>query len=405
MHATILHIDMDAFFASVEQQVHPALKGKPIAVCGANTRTVILTASYEARAKGVSTGMTLPEARTVCPELHVVRSDHGRYTHACRRMLAICRDYTPDVEIFSVDEAFLDLTRSLSLLGPPVRIAQAVKHRIRRELCLTASIGIAPNKLLAKLASGLKKPDGLVVIESNDIPALLEETPVEDLCGIGPALGKKLAALGITFCGQLGRTPLPLLVKQFGVLGYRMKAMGLGQDKSPVVPLGTEPEAQSIGHSMTLERNVIHRDLLETYLFQLSCRVGRRLRENSLSGRVVTLTLRYSDFRTFSHQTRLKQPTDDDLEIYLFARKILRSIRPAQAVRLIGVSLSNLVCDTGQIPLFAQDRQRQRLIATMDRVNRRYGRGVLSWGTLLQRDPHRAVVSPAWRPEGIKQYC
>jgi DNA polymerase IV len=405
MHATILHIDMDAFFASVEQQVHPALKGKPVAVCGANTRTVVLTASYEARARGVSTGMTLPEARVRCPELRIVRSDHDRYTHACRRLLAICRDYTPDVEIFSVDEAFLDLTRSLFLLGPPASIARAIKHRIRRELCLTASIGIAPNKLLAKLASGLKKPDGLVVIEPNDIPALLEETPVEDLCGIGPALGKKLAALGITSCGQLGRTPLPLLVKRFGVLGYRMKAMGLGQDASPVVPLEAEPEAKSIGHSMTLERNVIHRDQLSTCLFQLSCRVGRRLRENGLSGRVVTLTLRYADFRTFSHQTRFKQPIDDDLEIYRFARRILKGIRLGQAVRLVGVSLSDLVCGAGQIPLFEKDRQRQRLMAAMDRVNRRYGSGALFWGTLLKRDPHRDLVSPAWRPEGIKQYC
>jgi len=405
MPRTILHIDMDAFFASVEQQVNPALRGKPIAVCGANSRTVVLTASYEARVFGVKTGMTLPEARALCPQMIIVESSHERYTDTSRRLLAIYQDYTPLVEVFSVDEAFLDLTGSESLFGHAGSIARAIKHRIRREMGLTASVGIAPNKLLAKLASGLSKPDGLVVIKPDDVPLLLAEMPVEELCGIGPSLAKKLAAMGIKTCGKLGRTPLKLLVHRFGVLGRRLSAMGLGRDDSPVVALEAEPEAKSIGHSMTLERDVSNRNRLEIHLLQLSEMVGRRLRRSGLFGQVITLTLRYADFKTFTRQRRLKHSINDDWEIYQSARGIFHGLRLSQAVRLVGVSLSDLARDPGQIPLFGDCLRRQRLMAAMDVINDRYGEETVLWGTLLSRDRHRAVISPAWRPKGTKEYC
>ena len=270
MPRAILHVDMDAFFASVEQRVNPALRGRPVAVCGANARTVILTASYEARAYGVKTGMMLHEAKALCPGLILVPGDHARYTDICRQLVAICRDYTPAVELFSVDEAFLDVTDSLALFGGAEAIARAIKARVRGELGLTASVGIAPNKLLAKLASGLNKPDGLVMVAPPDVPALLERLPVQELCGIGPALTRQLAELGIATCGALGRAPLYLLTARFGVIGRTLSAMGRGEDDAPLVPIEAEPEAKSVGHSMTLERDVRTPAELERTLLQLS---------------------------------------------------------------------------------------------------------------------------------------
>jgi DNA polymerase-4 len=405
MRRIILHIDMDAFFASVEQLVNPALRGKPVVVCGANARTVVLTASYEARAFGVKTGMTLPEAMVLCPDLIVVEGRHERYTDINQRLLAIYQDYTPLVEVFSIDEAFLDLTGSLGLFGSAETIAKAVKHRIRRELGLTASVGIAPNKLLAKLASGLKKPDGLVLLEPEDIPLLLSNLPVDELCGIGPALTQKLSTLGITTCGELGRAPMELLMHHFGVLGRRLSDMGRGRDDSPVVAVEAEPDAKSIGHSMTLERDVSNRESLEIYLLQLSEMVGRRLRRAGLYGRTVALTLRYADFSTITRQRRQKQPIHDDLEIFQAAREIFRGLRLSQAVRLVGVTASDLSKDPGQLPLFEETLRRRRLTAAMDIINDRYGEWTVLWGTLLARDRHRPVISPAWRPKGTKHYC
>jgi len=409
MRRTILHIDMDAFFASVEQRVNPALRGKPIAVCGANSRTVILTASYEARAYGVKTGMMLHEAKALCPALILVPSDHTRYTDACRRLVAIYQDYTPLVELFSVDEAFLDLTNSLGLFGSAESVARTIKQRVRRELGLSASVGIAPNKLLAKLASGLKKPDGLVVVESAEVPMLLERLPVRELCGIGPALTRRLAELGITTCGALGRAPRALLVRQFGVIGYRLSAMGRGEDESPVAATesagGEEAPAKSVGHSMTLERNVADRKELPIYLLQLSEMVGRRLRKAALFGRVVTVTLRYADFTTFSRQQALGEAINDDRAIYRAALSLFDRIKLFQPVRLVGVSVSDLAEEPGQLPLFHEASRRQQLMAAIDDVNDRYGEWTLLWGTLLARDRHRAVISPAWRPKGVRDYC
>lgn len=401
---TILHIDMDAFFASVEQRVNPALRGKAIAVCGANARTVVLTASYEARARGVKTGMTVPEARAICRSLIVIPGDHTRYTDVSRQLLAIYQDYTPLVEVFSVDEAFLDITASLTLFGNGEAIAAALKHRIRRQMGLTASVGIAPNKILAKLGSGLKKPDGLVQIESQNVPMLLEDLPVKALCGIGPNLERALAEIGIRTCGELGRADMEQLVGRFGIIGRSLKTMGLGQDDRPVVPIGNEPEAQSISHSMTLERDVSRLDEIEHHLLDLSEMVGRRARRNRYGGNVVALTLRYADFQTFSRQHRVKTFLNDGLEIYLEVRRIFRTLRLQQAVRLVGVSLSGLIPDTDQIPLFESDQRRRRLLAAMDGINDRFGDRTVRWSTLIAGHLHQTVISPAWRPKGVREY-
>jgi len=211
MSRTIMHIDMNAFFASVEQQCNPFLRNKPIAVIGTNQRTVVTTSSYQARAFGVKTGMTLRKAKKHCPHLILVTGDNAKYTDTCVKITSIFKHYTPVVEVFSIDEAFLDVTASPSSFRNPTHIASLVKKEIKDTLGLTCSVGIAPNKLLAKLASGLKKPDGLVEIKPKNVSLLLENLPVNKLCGIGPHLERYLAEMGIKTCGELGRTNPSLL--------------------------------------------------------------------------------------------------------------------------------------------------------------------------------------------------
>ncbi len=397
---TLLHIDMDAFFASVEQQSRPALRGKPIAVIGSGKRTVITTSSYEARARGVKTGMNIFEGRRICPELILVAGNNRKYTDTSRGVVEILQDYTPQVEVFSIDEAFLDLTGTERLFGPPEGIARRIKERIRERFGITASVGIAPNKLLSKLAAGLEKPDGLVRVDAAEVETLLERLPVTKFCGIGRRLGEQLAALGVRTCGELGRFPISLLRRRFGIVGETLSAMGRGIDPSPVVPLGEEPAPKSIGHSTTLPRDISDKERIHRTILELSERVARRARRNHLCGRTVTLTLRYADFTTFTKRIRLDDFLHHGPEIYLTAREILATLRLPQAVRLIGVTLSDLARDYLQLSLFEEERKKEEIARAMDAVNDRYGMFTVTWGTLLQRSREPGVISPAWRPEG-----
>src|SRR5512141_3078717 len=217
---------MNAFFASVEQVSNPKLRGKPIAVVGRSHRTVITTASYEARAQGVKTGMNVPEARRACPSLILVVGDNRKYTSANAKMLEVFSRYTPIVEVFSIDEAFLDVTASCLLFGGGADIAQKIKNDIKKAIGITCSVGVAPNKLLAKLASDMQKPDGLTVIEPERVSEVMENLPASELCGIGPNLTATLATMGIKTCGELGRASASALRSRFGIIGERLKLMG-----------------------------------------------------------------------------------------------------------------------------------------------------------------------------------
>jgi len=402
----ILHIDMNAFFASVEQRADPALRDRAMAVVGSEKRGVILSPSYEARAFGVKTGMTYWEARQKCPELILVPADSAKYSHACENLLRIWRDFTPLVEMFSIDEAFLDVTGCEALFGDPVRIAIRIKERVWSETGLTCSIGIGPNKLLAKLGSDMQKPDGLVLISSDDIQAVLEDLPVKELCGIGPNLTRALAGMGIRTCGELGRARLRRLTARFGIVGERLQHMGLGSDDDPVVASDpeNEEEAKSMGHSMTLNEDCADLAAIERHILQLSEKVGRRLRRGSYTGRTVSLVLRYSDFHTFSRQRRLRHAVDHGLEIYAAAVNILREVRLEQPIRLVGVSVSGLERGLTQMPLFEDERKKKFIAEAMDDINDRYGDFTVTWGTLVDRHRHERIISPAWRPSGDRSY-
>ena len=398
----ILHIDMNAFFASVEQQSNPELRGKPIAVIGAAKRTIVTTCSYEARAFGVKTGMNSWEARKMCPELIFVIGNNRKYTYTSTLIFQIMRDFTPLVEVSSIDEAFLDVTGCLSLFGPPQRIAGLIKGRIREQFGLTCSVGIAPNKLLAKLASDMQKPDGLTAIVKADIPRVLERVPIKDICGIGAKTQTKLAKFGIRTCGDLGRFPVDILRRTFGVIGERLHQMGLGQDDSPVVPDAEAEEVKSVGHSTTLDRDISERQEILRFLLQLSEMVGRRARRYQVAGRTVTLTVRYQDFTTFSRQESRGSYTNNSEEIYQASVKILDGIDIAQPIRLLGVKISNLRHHTEQLPLFPAERKKARLASAMDHVNNKFGDFTVTFGSLLGKETGSRVISPAWRPEGLR---
>ena len=402
---TILHCDMNAFFASVEQQANPELRGKPIAVVGGGGRTVITTSSYEARAKGVKTGMAIWEGKRVCPELIIVIGDNRKYTYTSGKINEIFRDYTPEVEAFSIDESWLDVTHSLGIFGSAETIAYLIKARIRHSFGITCSIGIAPNKLLAKLASDMQKPDGLTIIVPEDVSRILERMPISALCGIGRKMERHLNMMSIYSCGELGRCDLERLTKKFGIIGRRLKEMGQGVDESPVVPFGEEDEVKSVGHSRTLERDIDDPVEIRRFLLQLSEMVGSRARKYNVSGKTVHVYVRYADFfSSWGKQTTLKNHINQSDEIYKAAVAILTTVELEQPVRLLGVSLSNLKHQAEQMPLFLEDRKRLEATRAMDAVNERFGSMVVTFGTLLTNEDKKGsnVISPAWRPEGIR---
>lgn len=402
---TILHVDMNAFFASVEQQADPGLRGKPIAVVGGHGRTVITTSSYEARAKGVKTGMAVWEGKRTCPELIIVIGDNRKYTHTSTRINEIFRDFTPEVEAFSIDESWLDVTHSLSIFGSAENIAYQIKARIRHSFGITCSIGIAPNKLLAKLASDMQKPDGLVVIKPDEIAGILERLPVKELCGIGKKMERHLSMMSIYTCGELGRCDAARLTRKFGIVGRRLKEMGQGIDNSPVVQYGEEDDVKSVGHSSTLERDIDDPVEIRRFLLQLSEMVGSRARRYNVSGKTVHLYVRYADFfSSWGKQTTLKNYINLSDEIYKAALSILDTVELEQPVRLLGVTLSNLKHQAEQLPLFEDERKKLFATQAMDTVNDRFGSMAVTFGSLI---PGKAkagnhVIPPSWRPDGIK---
>lgn len=402
---TVLHIDMNAFFASVEQQANPELRGKPIAVVGGHGRTVITTSSYEARAKGVKTGMAIWEGKRTCPDLIIVVGDNRKYTYTSTKINEIFRDYTPEVEAFSIDESWLDVTHSLGIFGSAENIAYLIKARIKHSFGITCSIGIAPNKLLAKLASDLYKPDGLTVVKLEEVSRLLERMPVGKLCGIGKKTEYQLKVMNINTCGELGRCDEARLTRKFGIVGRRLKEMGQGIDVSPVIQFGEEDEVKSVGHSSTLERDIDDPVEIRRFLLQLSEMVGSRARRYGVSGKTVHLYVRYADFfSSWGKQTTLKNYINLSVEIYKAALGILNTVELEQPVRLLGIRLSNLKHQAEQLPLFEDERKKLFATQAMDKINERFGRMAVTYGSVLpgKKNAGSHVIPPSWRPDGIK---
>ncbi|MGH8104436.1 MAG: DNA polymerase IV [bacterium] len=400
MPRIIFHIDINAFFASVEQRDNPVLRGKPVAVAGHGARTVILTASYEARKFGVRTGMRVPEALAKCPQLALVHPHNNQYVKSSQRILEILHEFSPNVEVFSIDEAFVDMTECIHLFPGPLEAAKQMKGRIRQELGLACSVGIAPTKVLAKLASDLQKPDGLVWIRAEEVAGKLKDLDVSALWGIGPKMRMHLAGMGIRRIGELAVHPRHELVRRFGKYGEYLHDIANGKDASPVVALEDEPDAKSVGHTLTVEKDLQTKEEIKRYLLQVAEEVARRMRKGGYSGRTVALVLRYSDFETFSRRVSLKMVTDDGRRIYAVASALLdaQALKPL-GIRLVGISVSNFAREFPQAYVLPGEERKRRLNAALDAVNDRYGEFTLKRADIPAKKAVKRPISPSWRPD------
>jgi len=377
---TIVHIDMDAFFASVEQVFNPKYRGKPLIVCGdPGRRGVVSTASYEARKYGVKPGMPLQEARYRCPHGIYVEGGPGKYIHVSLRLLEIYKEFTPIVEPSSIDEAFLDLTGTVYEGEAARKGAILIKKKIREEFDLTASIGIAPNKFMAKMASGLEKPDGLVQISSEDYRKIFWKRKVEELWGVGTKTAAALKRLGVDTIGDLARFPANILKAEFGINGEKLVDMAKGEDDSPVIPYYEGVPVKSMGHEYTLREDTDSFEKLERTLLRLSDQVGRRLRHEGYLGDTVTLKLRNGKFVTITRQRKLGSYTDEDRTIFETARRLLREHWKGEKIRLIGVNVSGLAKKGLSIPesLFKNDEKQRRKLQVIDDLRDKFGEDVI----------------------------
>ena len=373
---TILHGDLDAFYASVEQRDHPEYRGKPVIVGGGpNERGVVSAASYEARAFGVRSAMPLRTASTLCPQGIFVPGDHAAYAAASDAVMALFSARTPLVQPISLDEAFLDVTATLQLFGGAEAIARELKRAVREELGLVLSVGIATNKLCAKIGSDLRKPDGLVIVPPGGEAEFLAPLPLARLWGVGPKTRTVLEDLGMRTIGDLAAAAPALLETRFGEHGRSIWERAHGIDASTVEP---EVDAKSVGHEYTFERDTLDPARIEATLLRLAEGVGRRLRAGNVRARTVTLKLRVAPFETRSRQRTLAEPTADDLRLYEVARALLRTALAADrdkgraaAVRLVGISASGLEA-AEQLDLF-QGARAARLNAALDAVRDRFG--------------------------------
>ena len=393
----IAHVDMDAFYASVEQRDRPELRGRPVIV-GASPkgRGVVSAASYEARRFGVRSAMPIGRAARLCPQGVFLPVDMEKYQQVSGEIMAILRDFSPLVEPLSVDEAFVDLTGTTSLFGPPERAARRIKERIRAETGLNASAGVAANKFVAKVASDLEKPDGLVVVPPGTEAAFLAPLAVERVWGVGKVLAAELASMGIVTIAQLQRLPVAMLAKRFGEHGRQLHDLAFGRDDRAVEP---STAAKSIGAETTYGVDCRDPERLRQTLRGHAERVARELREEKLAAARVTLKLRYSDFRTIT-RSHTADPTQDGLELYRRAEALLTREDVREPIRLIGLSTSRFDAEaSGQLPLLDPAVvRRERLARAVDQVTSRFGDAALVPLPLL-RARGRSAGPAAGRPE------
>ncbi|MBI5166320.1 MAG: DNA polymerase IV [candidate division NC10 bacterium] len=384
----IIHVDMDAFFASIEEMDNPSYKGKPVIV-GADPkkgkgRGVVSACSYEARKFGIHSAMPISWAYRLCPQGIYLPVRMERYQEVSERIFQILGRYTDLVEPVSIDEAFLDVTGATRLFGPAEEIAKRIKEEIRHGLGLVASVGVASNKFTAKVASDLGKPDGFVVVKEGEERAFLEDLPLSRLWGVGPKTEERLKALGLKTIGELARKPEVELVSTFGKLGSHLWRLSNGIDDSPVTP---EAEVRSIGAETTFEEDTDDPAFLRRTLLQLSDRVAERLRGEGYKGRTVTLKLRYQDFTTLTRSFTLPGPISAGSDVYREALKLLEKIPLAsRRVRLLGVSVSKLEAlaqeSPGQLPLFPVGDRKGRLEGAVDAIRSRFGEEAIGRASL-----------------------
>ncbi len=382
---TILHLDLDAFFVAVERLDNPALIGKPVIVGGRpEARGVVASASYECRPFGVQSAMPTAVALRLCPQAILVSGHHERYAQLSRAVMAILQPYAPVMEQISIDEAFLDVTGAEALFGAPVRLAHTLQDRIDAELRLSASLGVAGNKLVAKIASDFGKPHGITSVPRGQEAAFLAPLPIRRLWGVGRVTAAELSRLGIVTIGDLAGWPLSELRGRFGSHGEGLWRAAHGLDESPVE---AEHERKSISREETFARDIHDVTVLRRELLRLSDDVAESLRRHQVQARTVDIKLRYGDFTTLTRQASLPEPTDTGPAIYAQALALFEAVwdrwRP---LRLIGVGTSRLCQPARQLRLFEQeDRRRAQLDEALDRIRARFGDAAIQRASLLEQ--------------------
>ncbi|WP_290925446.1 DNA polymerase IV [Halodesulfovibrio sp.] len=395
MKRCIMHLDMDAFFASVEQLDHPEWRGKPVIVGGSGDRGVVCAASYEARKFGVHSAMPIVQARKLCPHGIYTGNSRERYVELSRKVMHVLYSYSPVIEKASIDEAYIDATGTDHLFGSPVEMAKEMKQKIHDSVGLTCSIGIAPVKFLAKIASDYNKPNGLYALFEKDVPAFLQELPVRKIPGVGKKFVVKLDELGVSTCGQVLEYSLDFWERRFGKSGIALWERAQGIDPREVE---TSTEAKSESAENTLHKDTLDKALLKKWLMRHADRVGQNQRKYGLKGRTITLKLKYSDFQSLTRSKTLPDPTNTTDVIYQVAADLLDGIDLVRPVRLIGLGLSNYNT-TGVEQMNMLDHmthkcsgvvrateQQQKLDKALDAVRSKFGNKAICRGSLFKFD-------------------
>ncbi len=387
MPGLILHVDMDAFYASVEQSDHPEMRGKPVIVGGSSNRGVVSAASYEARKYGIHSAMPIFQAKRRCPRGLFVRVRMGRYMEVSRQVMAILDQYSPIVEQVSVDEAYVDISGLERLFGSPEVIGRKIKEDIRSKTSLTCSVGIAPNKLLAKIASEMNKPDGLTIVDSERAKEMLQTLPIEKVPGVGRKMSMKLKSLGISRLGDFLSLPEERVLSEMGKLGLKLRELALGTDDSPVVAYS---EAKSLSSEQTLHEDTDEMEVLKKEILEQTESLGKRLREKDIMGSTIRLKLKRADFTLVTKSLTLVEPTQSTDVIYRSALRLLEEADFHHKFRLAGVGVSGLASAKKtplQLSLFdikePTKKSWEDAEKAMDAIRDKFGRNAIKRGHLV----------------------
>ena len=384
----ILHIDMDAFYASVEQLDNPWLRGNCVIVGGTSNRGVVSASSYEARKFGVRSAMPIFQARQKCPDGVFIPPRMARYKEVSKKIMAILRAFSPQVQVVSIDEAYIDITGSQRLHGDPEAVARDIKRTIKEKLGLTCSVGVAPVKFLAKVASDMDKPDGLTIIHPKEMAQFIESLPVQKVAGVGKKTYQRLGSMGIKTLGDVNKFPPKMLLDRMGKFGQRLMELASGTDHSTVTPWSPH---KSVSSERTLGEDTRDKKLLHKYLLKQSEEVARQLRKAGVKARTITLKIKHADFKQYTRSRTISTPTRSSETIYHHAASLLENYELTQKIRLIGVGTSGFQSagQPVQLGLFDRveknDKSWELVDRTVENITQKFGRDAIKRGSLKEQ--------------------
>lgn len=394
----VMHIDFDSFFASVEQQANPFLRGRPIGVGGSSlSKGIVCAASIEAKKYGVKTAMPMFKAVKLCPNILGIKGDGTKYSWIQKKTIKLFSEYTDLVEPFSIDESFIDVTKTLKFFDSPENIANEIKNKMRRLFgeYITCSVGVGPNKLVAKLVSDLRKPNGLFIVTEENLNSVLQSVELKDFCGIGNRIEKRLNKLNIYTTKQLQEADHEKLYKEFGNVGSRFLInLAFGKDYDPVSHVEDIRTPKSIGHQHTLSKNTRDVEIMKVNVRRLSEMVGRRLRRKEMKGKIITLYLRDSEFHSQHESKNIGKYIDSGRDIYEIAEQIFERIYKGQEIRLVSVSISHLIPkDKQPLHLFLEEQKLDKITSAADLINDKFGEFTLVPADTLRADRTKGKIS------------